>query len=154
MSTEIILMKGAGGALVPFDPMAAQYIAGLKAGYGVRLKATTVRNILFHRKFFAMLGVGFDAWETPETEYEGMKVEKDFEKFRKDATILAGFFTPVYNMKGEVRLEAKSISFANMEADEFERLYSAVVNVLLRKVLKNYTREDLDEVVERILQFT
>lgn len=30
---------------------------------------------------------------------------------------------------------------------------SAVANVLLRKVLTNYTRDDLDRVVERVMGF-
>ena len=146
-------MKGAGGALIPADPGATAFIEKLKMGGGVRAKITKVRNIGFHRKFFALLNIGFEAWETPEGEYGGMKVEKEFERFRKDVTILAGYFTPVYNMRGEVRLEAKSIGFGSMEQDEFEAVYSAVANVLLRKVLKNYTRDDLDRVVENILNF-
>ena len=146
-------MKGAGGALIPADPGATAFIEKLMMGGGVRAKITKVRNIGFHRKFFALLNIGFEAWETPEGEYGGMKVEKEFERFRKDVTILAGYFTPVYNMRGEVRLEAKSIGFGSMEQDEFEAVYSAVANVLLRKVLKNYTRDDLDRVVENILNF-
>lgn len=148
-----MLMKGPGGMLMPADPGATEFIEQLKLGIGVRAKITKVRNIGFHRKFFALLQIGFEAWETPQGEYAGMKIEKEFERFRKDVTILAGFYTPVYNMKGEVRLEAKSISFGSMEQDEFENVYSAVANVLLRKVLTKYTREDLDAVVERIMGF-
>jgi hypothetical protein len=151
--TDVTLMKSTNGALIPCDAGAQEFIAKLKAGAGVRAKISKVRNINFHRKFFALLNIGFEAWETPDLEYAGMKVEKEFERFRKDVTILAGFYTPVYNMKGEVRLEAKSIAFGNMSEDEFERVYSAVANVLLTRILKNYTREDLDSVVEQIMGF-
>lgn len=151
--SEVMLMKGAGGMLIPCDPGAQEFITKLKAGAGVRAKITKVRNIGFHRKFFALLNIGFEAWETPQGEYAGVKIEKEFDRFRKDVVILAGYYTPVYNMKGEVRLEAKSISFGSMEQDEFEKVYSAVANVLLRKVLTRYTREDLDRVVEQIMNF-
>lgn len=151
--TDVMLMKGPGGMLIPADPGATEFIEKMRLGIGVRAKITKVRNIGFHRKFFALLQVGFEAWETPAQEYAGMRVEKDFERFRKDVTILAGHYTPVFNMKGEVRLEPKSIAFGNMEQDEFEKVYSACMNVLLRRVLTRYTKADVDRVVEKIIQF-
>lgn len=56
-------------------------------------------------------------------------------------------------MRGDVRLIAKSISFGSMGQDEFTALYDAVANVILSRVLRTYTREDLDTVVEKILGF-
>lgn len=112
------------------------------------------RNGKFHRKFWAMLDVAFDAWEPPEQAYKGMVVQKNRERFRKDLIIAAGFYTPVANIKGEVRAEAQSISFANMDDTEFERVYSAVANVVLQTILTRYTRSDLDNVVNQILGFT
>lgn len=149
--TDVTLMKGPGGMLIPADELATEFIRKLKQGYGIKAKISKVRNIGFHRKFFCLLTIGYEAWEAPQGEYAGIKVAKEFERFRKDVTILAGYYTPVYNLKGEVRLEPKSISFGNMEQEDFEKLYSAVADVLLRKVLTNYTRADLDRVVERIV---
>ncbi len=152
--TDVVLMKGAGGGLIPCDEGAREFIEKMKAGVGVRAKITKVRNIKYHRKFFALLNVGFDAWEPPHAEgYRGEPIQKQFERFRKDVTVLAGFYEPVYSMKGEVRLEAKSISFGSMEETEFDALYGKVADVLLQRVLKNYTRDDLDRVVEEILRF-
>jgi len=125
-----------------------------KVGNEVRADIVQPRNVGFHRKFFAMLKVGFDAWEPPEKEFRGLPVQKSFDRFRKDCTIAAGFYEPVANLKGEVRAEAKSISFASMDEAEFEKVYSAVANVLLQRVLTNYTRADLDRVVDEIIRFT
>lgn len=111
------------------------------------------RNLGFHRKFFALLDVAFEAWECPALEYKGQPIVKNRERFRKDLTILAGFGYPVVNLNGEVRYEAQSISFAKMDGAEFEALYSRVIDVVLAKVLTHYTREELERVVNKILGF-
>lgn len=151
--TDVVLMKGAGGTLLPCDEGAREYIDKLNMGMGVRAKITKMRNPKFHRKFFGMLDVGFDAFEPEEKEFRGLPCQKNRKRFRKDVIIAAGFFDPVISLNGEVRAEAKSISFSNMDDIEFEQVYSAVANVLLQRVLKNYTRDDLDRVVEEILRF-
>lgn len=147
-------MKAAGGALVPADPQAVDYIAKMKLGGAVKAKITKHNNPAFHRKMFALFNLGFEAWEPGELEYRGEKVAKQFDQFRRDITILAGYYDTTISFRGDVRLMAKSLNFSSMGQDEREELYSAVINVLLAKVLTNYTRDDLDEVVERILQFT
>jgi len=101
-----------------------------------------------------LLDHAFDAFEQIEVEYKGVVVAKEKKKFRKDVQIMAGYGYPVVNINGEVRWESKSISFGKMEDDEFEKLYSAVLNVILQKVLTTYTRDDLDRVVEQILNFS
>lgn len=151
--TEALLRKVQGGALIPADDESAEALMRVKSGDLVRVKWAQPRNVKFMRKFFAMLNVGFEAWEPPAQEYRGLPVQKNFERFRKDVVIAAGFYDPVANLKGEVRAEARSISFANMTEDEFEKVYSAVANVLLQKVLRNYTRDDLDRVVEELMRF-
>lgn len=115
------------------------------------------RNPKFHRKFFALLNVGFDAWEPARKRktYRGIPMLKNFERFRHDITILAGFYEQTFDLKGRMVLEAKSISFSNMDDAQFEEVYSAVTDVLLREVLTTYKgRAELDEVVERIMGFT
>jgi len=53
-----------------------------------------------------------------------------------------------------MKLKAKSISFANMDDAEFEKVYSAVADVLLNGVLVRYSgRSELDVVVNQILGF-
>lgn len=149
---EAVMIKTQQG-YIPSTPDDADRLKRHKVGKVYRMDFTEIRNAKFHRKFFAMLNVGFDAWEPDQKEYKGILVEKNFDRFRKDCVILAGFYDAAYDINGEVRLTAKSISFANMEEEEFGKLYNAVSNVLLRKVLKNYSRADLDAVVDQILGF-
>ena len=151
---EIILIKTPTGALVPADSASAEYLKKHKVGQGFKASITRARNILFHRKFFALLNYGFDTWEPVEALYRGQVAEKNFNQFREDITILAGYFETFVRMDGTVRLRAKSISFANMDEDEFEGLYSAVIDVLLKRIFINQTRGDVENVVNNILAFS
>lgn len=151
--TALVLTKAAGGALIPVDAQAADYIAKLKLGAGVTVEIKRHRNPAFHRKYFALLNIAFDAWEPAEATYKGQVVGKNFDQFRNDIVVLAGHYEMAVNLKGETRLTAKSISFASMGQEEFEQLYDATVNVVLTRILTNYTRDDLDQVVEQVLRF-
>jgi len=153
MATEILLSKTAGGTLAPADQQAVDYVSKLKLGQPVKATIVRPRNIQFHKKYFALLQVAFDAWEPPAKQYKGEVVQKNFKQFRRDIVILSGHYETAYTLKGEVRLTPKSISFANMDEDEFEALYSATINVVLSRILTNYTREDLDNVVDQVLAF-
>jgi Protein of unknown function (DUF1367) len=154
VTTMLMLMKAQTGALIPMDPQAIEYIAKLKVGEAVGAEVKKVRNPKFHRKMFAMLNLAFDAWEPVEVMYRGKPVRKQFDQFRKDVTILAGFYNTTVTLKGEVRLTAKSMSFKSMDETEFEKVYSAIIDVVLSRILTKYTRNDLDQVVEQILAFS
>jgi hypothetical protein len=178
--SEIILVKKTDADLPPQDAEAmtrilfGDYIDGMgkdnqtvwkrfwgrvkKAEAGELIKVSFIleRNSKFHRKFFALLNVGFDAWDPGRKHktYKGDPVAKDFDQFREDVTILAGFYEQTFDLDGNMKLKAKSISFASMDQAQFEMVYSAVADVLLEKVLVNYKdRDELDEVVDRILRF-
>jgi hypothetical protein len=124
----------------------------VKIGEVIKVEFSKPRNTDFHKKYFALLNIGYDAFE-PRAEHKGVTVEKNFELFRKDVTIQAGFYTVTVNLNGELRLIAKSISFASMGEAEFTDLYEKTINVILQKVLTNYTRPDLDHVVEQVIRF-
>jgi len=151
--SEIVLTKAQGGYLIPADDASREVVAKWKLGQGVRVEAKKIRNYEFHKKFFALLDIGFDAFEPPEQEYKGLPVVKNRKRFRKDCIIAAGFYDLVVDLNGNAHAEAKSISFANMDDNEFELVYSAVADVLLQKVLRNYSRDDLDRVVDEIMGF-
>lgn len=151
--TSIVLTKAAGGGLVPIDQQAIDFLAKLKLGAGVTVEIKRHRNPAFHRKYFALLNLAYEAWEPVAATYKGEAVGKNFAQFRNDVTVLAGHFEMAVNLRGETRLTAKSISFGSMGQDEFESLYSATVNVILSRILTTYTPEDLDRVIDQILGF-
>ena len=142
-----------GGILRPDDEQSAESIKTVAVGAVISVEWKHPRNYRFLRKFFAMLKVGYDAWEPAEQEYKGLPVQKNFDRFREDVTIAAGFGEVVLNIRGEARARAKSISFGSMSQEEFDKLYNAAADVLLQKILKTYTKDDLESVVNEIIGF-
>jgi hypothetical protein len=125
----------------------------IKNGEVISCEIKRPRNYKFLQKFFTLINYAYSVWEPEEVEYKGKVAEKSIDRFREDVTIMAGYYKTVVNVKNEVKLIAESISFANMEEDEFERLYSKTINVLLKLVFANYTKADIDKVVEDIIGF-
>jgi len=131
-------------------------VKGLAAGEVIKFTFKKIRNGKFHRKFFALLNFAFEAWEPDRVrqQYKGMPVQKHFERFRSDVTIAAGYYIQTFDLDGNMKLEAMSISFARMDDLEFEKLYSAVVDVILGKILTTYqNREELDGVINEVMGF-
>lgn len=148
---KIYCVKQAG-VLVPSTEEDAEQLNKIAAGKVVSVEVKQTRNYQFHQKFFAALNLGFDAFD-PQATHKGEPVQKSFDRFRKDVIILAGYYDNVANIKGEVRAEAHSISFGSMSQERFEEVYNAVVNVLLTRVLRNYTRSDFDKVIQELIKF-
>lgn len=155
----------AGAALHPWDAEAAEWLGKLKQGTVVQLTARVPRNPRFHRQYFKLLDLAYDYWSeaisTPGKAvmtYKGEPVLPDRERFRSDVIILAGFYRSVVNLKGEIRLEPESLKWSSMTEERFADLYSATINVLLRRVFNGrvcqwWSEDQLRSVAERILEF-
>ena len=154
--TSCFFSRTPAGALAPADAAAAEFISKLKVGKGVRGEFRRVRNLQQHRRIFALFNFAFENWDAPGLEYQGQPVAKDFDRFRRDITILAGFFHSVVNFKGEVRLEAESLAFDSMSDERFQAVYRAVLGVVWTRILaaKGYeTPEAVDKIVAELLRF-
>lgn len=154
---ELMLTRTAGGALVPHSEQDAERIRRYKVGAAIRCNTVEMRNGRFFRKWWALADFAFGLWsETmPQQEYKGQQVQPSKERFRKDLTILAGYYHPVWDIKGDMRVEADSLAWASMDEDTFEALYSATINAVLTKILHNtkLTDADLRAHVERVMAF-
>jgi hypothetical protein len=150
---EVYLTKTFAG-LVPCEENSRAWFAKLKPGEVVHAAFKRCRNYKFLKKYFALLNVGFENWEPGEVDSKHGKPEKNFDRFRADCTILAGYFETTIRLDGSVRIEPKSISFANMEEEEFEKLYSATINVFLKHVYgAGMSREEVDRIVNQYMEF-
>ena len=152
-------MKGtfeilANGMLIPANDETREFIRKKKLGTGISGEFKQIRNYNFLRKYMALMNIGYDAFEPEIAEYKGQVVEKNFDRFRHDITIMAGYYTFTTDINGEVKAVAKSISFGSMEEEEFSVLYSKTIDVLLRKVLTEYTKDNLENVVDQVIGFT
>ena len=141
--------------MIPSDPQSREWFDKLKVGQVVHADFKKVRNYRFLKKYFALLNIAYDNWEPGEVNSKYGVPEKNFERFRADLTILAGFYENTIRLDGTVRVEPKSISFASMDAEEFEKLYSATIDVLLKYVYAQHgmDKETIDNLVNQYLEF-
>ncbi len=140
------------GQFIPASNDDQSKIIKLPADQLIECNIKTYRNPGFHRKYFALIDLAFEAWE-PGGLFKGQPIQKNKERFRDDLTILAGFYDVTFKIDGTPIMQAKSISFATMDQPEFEDLYNKTIDVVLNKVLKNYSRDDIYKVIDKILGF-
>lgn len=157
--TEFVFQKGSTG-LVPACEEATEWLRKKKLGATILVEPRELRNGAYHRKWFALVKLAYDYWSegAATIEYKGVPVLPDFDRFRKDVTISAGFYRPVVNLKGEVRIEPESLKWAQMTEERFGQLYEATIRVLLArvfngKVCPTWSEEELRSVADQILEF-
>lgn len=154
---RLYLRKVAGGALIPDNEETAELLNKLPLGQVLSGEYTRPRNYKFHKKIMALFQVCFEHFTDQyewNVQYKGMKVEPSFDMFRKQLTILAGHYTASFDVRGKVRLEAKSLSFANCSEEEAEQIYSDVINAALKQVFKfKVSEKTLREMVDNIIGF-
>jgi len=136
------------GSLYPASDHDRELLSKIKTGEAVRLTLTRPRNYLYHKKYFALLNFAFDFW-SPENQVG----EKNFDQFREDIIILAGHYHRYIRMDNSTRIKAKSISFASMSEDQFEKLYSATIDVVIKHICHQFTGELLRQTVQLAEEF-
>ena len=155
--TTLHLLKTVNGAFYPATEDDVELARRFKVGAVYRMDLSEMRNGDFFRKWFTLVRVAFGAWSDglPFHEYHGAQVLPDFERFRKDLTIMAGFCRPVWGADGELRLEAESLQWSKMSEARFEKLYSATIDAILAKILpgRGLTPESLRDWAERVMTF-
>lgn len=156
---ELLFQKATSG-LAPACEEAQDWLRKKKLGATILVEPREMRNGAFFRKWWALVKLGYDYWsENVQTlEYKGERVLPNFDRFRKDVTISAGFFNPVVNLKGELRVEAESLKWASMSEERFAELYDATIHVLLQRVFNGkicptWSEEQLRRVADQIMEF-
>ncbi len=130
------MIKAAGGAFVPLDDTTAEALKKFRNGEQYEIEIKEARNPQFHRKVFAFFKFCFDHWAADKTEWQYFDERTQFDVFRKNLTVLAGFKDVSYTIDGRVRVEAKSLAFANMTQDEFERCYQALITAAIQHIFQ------------------
>jgi hypothetical protein len=141
---------------IPADHQTIEWDQKVKLGQLVHGEFKKARNGAFHKKMFALFNLAYEYWDPGEVNSKYGTPEKNFDRFREDLTILAGFYNVVIRLDGTTRIEAKSLSYAAMDNDEFEKVYNAVLNQILKRinVLKDMTAEEVNKLVDQVLSFT
>lgn len=113
----------------------------LKLGRVYKFSVKLVRNYPFHKKYFALINC---AWEfLTEEQQSFFKTQKGF---RKTMEVAAGHCEKMFSIDRREWIDTPlSISFDEMDEDEFEDLYSRVFDVILQYPLKTISREYFEE---------
>jgi len=140
MKTTFI--KQPGGVLIPADDMEAAKMERFKTGDYLEIDIKVHRNPRFHNKVFAFFRFCFAHWR-------GVVEFKDevsqFEVFRNHLTVLAGYYNEFVNINGEIRIEAKSLSYSSMKQDEFEQCYSALINAAMKHIFRTTDEQTFNQ---------
>jgi hypothetical protein len=127
-----LLYRNTISGLVPLYPSDYDEKRKLKLGQDYEVDIKNPRNVGFHRKFFALLNVG----------HENTRLQMPFETYRKYMIVKAGYFTAYQIPKG-IYYDPKSISFTNMNQDQFEEVYSRVLDKIIDDI--GATKEDIEK---------
>lgn len=144
------------GDILPYSDETFDYIQRRKAGTIISAEIKQSRNYKFHRKMMALFKAVNDNLPEPEPiEYKGKMIQpvNNFDTTRKYLTIMAGYSDLIVFPNGKVRAEAQSLAYDNMDAETFEKLYSAVIDAALRLMGDKWTGAELERVTDEIMRF-
>ena len=142
---KLNILKQPGGVLSPADDIAAEYLTKLKTGevYPVEIKRS--RNPHHHKKVFAFFQFAFNYWRG---ECEFQEEAAQFDSFRKQLTIQAGYYNQVWTLDGQgFTLEAKSLSYGNMSQTEFEEFAVAMQNAAMATIFQGANERVIQELM-------
>jgi len=147
---KLEFVKQYGGTLCPASDLIAEKMTKFKSGEVYQVEIKRARNPQFHSKVFAFFGFCFEHWCGDHTDIENMDLGAQFDVFRKQLTCMAGYYDTFHKIGGGVRVEAKSLSYGNMEQAEFEECYSALINAAIKHVFKGCND---DQILNRLQGF-
>ncbi len=140
---DIYLRKTVNGNLSPSDMDSRTYLKNLAVGEDVRVTIKKPRNIKFHRKFFSLLHLAHD----------NQDIYDDFDAFRYEVTLRAGFWKEHTHVTGKISYIPKSISFGSMDEIEFAELYSKSIDVILKHFMVGTDPEELARQADEYVGF-
>ena len=115
----------------------------LKLGQTYSVEVKVVRNVDFHRKYFALIAY---AWEfLTEQEIANFKTK---ENFRKYLEIAAGHCDVLYHPRLQEFVEIpRSISFSSMGNASFSDLYQRVKDVIFSIIGNRVTQDEFERLL-------
>lgn len=119
-----IYLKKIGYALRATDEEACNYLDKIHQDEMVLCDVKRSRNYENHKRFFKFIAIAFDM-QDHFTEIEA---------FRRWLQMEAGYFSTIVCPNGDVRFVADSIAFDRMDEPEFQKLFSAAIDVFLREL--------------------
>lgn len=141
---KLNFIKQPGGVLIPADDMEVERLTKFKTGEMYEVEIKRVRNPQFHSKVFVFLNFCFAHWRS---EREFLDERSQFDVFRNHLTVLAGYYDTFVGIHGDVRIEAKSLSFGSMSQEEFEACYNAMINAAIKHIFQTTDQNTYDQLL-------
>ena len=141
MSTPLFFRKELG-RLVPTDEAASAALAKLKLGADVQVEIKRPRNILHHRKFFALM----------QLVYQNQEHYDSIEHLIAALKTAVGHCDLVPGKGGTLIALPKSIAFHNMDQTAFEEFYDRCIDIVAKHFLPGVDRDELRREVEEFLK--
>ena len=110
-----------------------------------------MRNWKFHKKFFAMLGIAFDNMSDDVRERCNIHTMDGLLIHLK---VTLGHYDLMITLDGDPIYQPKSISFAAMDPQEFEKFYQHAIDVVVGKYTAGMEQRRLEQMVMRVLGCT
>jgi hypothetical protein len=118
--------------LIPCTDKDKTIFAKIGQGEIVQVEFDKKRNTAFHRKFFALLNIGFENQDSFDS----------FEIYREYILIAIGFCIVFIAPNGQPNYKAKSISYENLpDNNDFEKVYNDAVTYIANQL--SLTNEEL-----------
>lgn len=143
---KIYMIKEPGGKFIPAGDIEYEKTTRFKTGEMYPIEIKLSRNYKFHKKTFKFFQFCFEHWSS---DREFLSESKQFDIFRQHLTCLAGFYESFIGINGEVRIEAKSLSFSSMSELEFQEVYTALIGAAMKHLFST----DDDEAFNRLMSF-
>lgn len=131
---KLLFMKSQGGILIPADNECVESMQKVKNGDTVMIEYKPKRNVMFHRKAFALLNLVLQN----QNKYQNIN------DLLTEFKLKAGHYQEHISLKKGVIYIPKSISFAEMDELEFGELYNKFIDIALRDFV-SMSREDLEK---------
>lgn len=130
------MIKQPGGMFCPADDMEQEKTIKFKTFEPYEVDVKLSRNPKFLRKVMVFFHFCFNHWNG-EAVHQFCSETEQFDRFRKDLTILAGFYIQSVRIDGTLRTEAESLAFANMTEERFQECYQALIRAALKHIFQN-----------------
>lgn len=128
-----VMVTANKGILYPYDDQAADLLMKKSGTFSLDIKIA--RNPHFHRYVFKMLQIMYDMVDE----------SLGFDPWRRALTVKAGYYTPIGHADGSVMVVPDSLSFENMDQEEFRECWNNIHAAFVEKYGKRLTDQQLNE---------
>jgi hypothetical protein len=138
---EILLRRDFGPVLRPCDEVGERALKQITQGNTVTCQVKQPRNVLHHRKFFALMSKVF----------ENQEYFTSIEQLVAALKIAIGHVDVVQTRRGTFTIP-KSISFAKMDQAQFSEFYERAVDFVVSDVVPGLGRAELEAEIQEMIR--